>query len=232
MLYNSPVNSRRSSSDRFIPRRANANFDLSYYYIKKTPDIHNIKYSESDCFVNTAKYFYNLKQYRSESYKTTTVMSCQCMFKGCVVTSMEWTRDNHLITGCSEGRLCSWSPDFICIKTYFLAHVGDIINIKCSCNGNYLATTGLDKVVRVWRWPEFVEHFEIAFSRSPVKGVAWHPWRDSLLAIGGPLLTQLWNANTQSAIDYKPHPHKNSLIDTLTFNPLSGELVVSETKQS
>ncbi|KAJ8957359.1 hypothetical protein NQ318_004838, partial [Aromia moschata] len=355
------INARRNFSDRFIPRRANANFDLSYYYIQNSEEkaIHDpFFYKDTDSFVNTAKHFYNLRQYRTKLWKTmmpeeervlifsspkkpkdtdkkyenpdrnvwpvcartkpligppsivldmpdldtniyhhvvdwgkmgyigtiyerevhlwhpeeklrrhvtktggrvqhcvkwnrkgtlfamamtlsgvcvwdcnickaVKTVVCTCSFERCTVTAIEWTRDNSLITGCSEGGLCWWSPEFLAIKMFCRAHASYIINIKVSCNENYLVTSGIDKVVRLWKLPEFKEDFEITMSRSPVKSIAWHPWRDSLMVLAGAKCTTLWNINARKPVRCCRHPYGNSIVDSLTFNPLSGELVVS-----
>ncbi|XP_018571050.1 protein cortex-like [Anoplophora glabripennis] len=366
------MDSRRNTSDRFIPRRANVNFDLSYYSLTEDSDdfdTSNIMYSGSSTFTNTAKYYYNLAQYRTHLWKammprdnkilvfsspkkkgrcgrekncntslwpihprskpllgrpsiildmpdldtdithqvvdwgkkgyigtiyenevhlwhpddnlsrlvTNTQRrvqaclkwnedgtqfgmalsmsgiavwdfnaskvlyssliiflqmsesgSCLCLYGGCVVTAMQFTSNNYLITGCSSGRLCIWTPCMVCIRTLHTAHTDmPIIVIKLSCNENYLVTTGLDRKVRICKWPTLEGLFQISFTEAPVKAVAWHPWRDSLLAIGGPTNTALWNVSTLKELDSKTHPHENKIIDCLTFNPLSAELVAS-----
>ncbi|KAJ8986160.1 hypothetical protein NQ317_005634 [Molorchus minor] len=364
MVYILQSPSGGNSSDRFIPRRANVDFDFSYYLINKSrerPTTNPFKRPEPSSFVNTAKYFYNLNQYRSALRKSMVpdtdrvltfsspkrdkteewrkdpdntsswpvrprtrplldtpsiildmpdldtnmwhhvvdwgkkgyigtiyegevhlwhpeekltrhitetgervcscikwnrdgthlamaltfsaiciwdciknkmadVIACRCRSAKCrQVTAFEWTINNCLLTGCSAGRLTSYSRDFVCIKSFYMAHASHIVNIKASCHGNYIVTSGQDHSVRIWKWPEFIEYFEIEISilRSPIKSVDWHPWRDTLLAIGGPRYTTLWNVGTQKQVKIKPHPHSRSLLDALSFNPLSGELVVS-----
>lgn len=62
------------------------------------------------------------------------------------------------------------------------------------------------------------------------QAVAFHPWRDSLLAVGSPDYIGIWNVNTKKKIDYREHSSGViEYVDSLTFNPLSGELVVSDT---
>ena len=64
-----------------------------------------------------------------------------------------------------------------------------------------------------------------------MKALAWHPWKNSLLACGctdeASARVTIWNINTQNQVAREKTSHKNSSIGALTFNPISGELVVS-----
>ncbi|KAJ8923121.1 hypothetical protein NQ315_001674 [Exocentrus adspersus] len=343
-------NSRRSYSDRFIPRRSKTNFDLSFYYIEEPDDNLNKidKCLDNEWFTNTAEYCYNLEQYRSELCKamlpddkrilvfsslnqdkklwpvhsrskpllgppslvldmptlstrisdhavdwgkkgyigtvyqnevhlwhpqetldrhvtdtSKRVQNCikwnkdgtqiamaltmggiaiwdcearkiirqdKCPCKSCRITAIEWTSSNHLITGCSEGELRAWSPDLVCYKSVFLAHVGAIIAIKFSCNENYMVSSGSysrDRVLRIWKWPSLQGFSEISYTGKPIKAIAWHPWKESLLAIGGPTGISLWNVSLVKLVEHKAYIYEHCFVDALTFNPLSGELVVS-----
>lgn len=82
---------------------------------------------------------------------------------------MHFTRRNCLITGCSNGRLCVWTSYLVCTNTYYAAHVNGIITIELSCNENYLATTGKDRKVKIWKWPTLQQLFEMYFPEAPVK---------------------------------------------------------------
>ncbi|KAG5894731.1 hypothetical protein JTB14_006150 [Gonioctena quinquepunctata] len=161
----------------------------------------------------------------SETFKTTAKNVCQCL-QFCQITSIEWTKSNHLISGCTEGRLCYWSPSLTCIKTCPYAHLGDVIAIKLSCREKSLATTGIDRQIKTWFWPEFTANADMKYN-GPTKAIDWHPWKDSLLAVGGPIYSTIWNVCNRKIVSFKEHPHPESSVDCLSFNPLSGELLVS-----
>ncbi|KAK4876023.1 hypothetical protein RN001_012445 [Aquatica leii] len=161
--------------------------------------------------------------------KVVKEFTCQCEF-ACTVTAMRWTKRNTLITGCNHGNLMVFNSYFKLINQIYKAHGGIIIHISLSCNNTYLATTGDDNHVRIWRWPNLKEHFQITYE-TPVKGVAWHPWKPSYLAVGGGYgngsLT-LWNATNYTRLGYRAPSDNGAIsVDSLTWNPLTGELVVS-----
>ncbi|XP_063932997.1 protein cortex-like isoform X1 [Zophobas morio] len=68
-------------------------------------------------------------------------------------------------------------------------------------------------------------------SKSIIRALAWHPWKSSLFACGctdeASARVTIWNINTQNQVAREKTCYKNSSIGALTFNPISGELVVS-----
>nr|XP_023013364.1 protein cortex-like isoform X1 [Leptinotarsa decemlineata]XP_023013365.1 protein cortex-like isoform X2 [Leptinotarsa decemlineata] len=160
-----------------------------------------------------------------ESFKTTAQAVCRCSLN-CTITAIEWAANNFLITGCSNGCVCYWSSNLTCIKTCPSAHCKDIISIKLSCKERGMVSTGIDKQVKTWIWPDFLPNADMEYN-GPTKAVDWHPWRDSLLAVGGPIYSTIWNVNTGKIISFREHPHSNSSVDCLSFNPVSAELVVT-----
>ncbi|CAH1383131.1 protein cortex-like [Tenebrio molitor] len=152
-----------------------------------------------------------------------------CCLPCCEVLCLEWIGEDRLITGCSKGVLRLNSSNLKCLKKVRNAHDCSIINIVSSCNKNFIATSSMDNNVIVWKVPQLTGHFQIEFITT-VRALAWHPWANSLLAIGhgynqGHVI--VWNVNTHKQIAREKTTYKNSSIDCLTFNPLSGELVVS-----
>jgi len=73
------------------------------------------------------------------------------------------------------------------------------------------------------RFTEILSKFHLSF-----QGLSWHPWKSSLLCVGtsnGHLA--LLNTSLGKCIHSKRE--SNTIIYEVTFNKLSGELVVSQT---
>lgn len=61
------------------------------------------------------------------------------------------------------------------------------------------------------------------------QAISSHPWKDFLLAVGGGLgvgSLSVWNINNIQQLEYLL-PEKESFVDSLTWSPLTGELVSS-----
>ncbi|KAF5300205.1 hypothetical protein FQA39_LY11239 [Lamprigera yunnana] len=148
----------------------------------------------------------------------------------CNVTAMEWSsKSDLLITGCSYGHLSVFNSKLKLIRDR-QAHDGTITQILLSCFECYIATTAEDKNVRLWFWPELRENFQVTY-HTLVRGIAWHPWKDPILAVGGGLgegSLCIWNATNHKQLGYRSHTVNKALsVDSITWNPLTGELVVS-----
>ncbi|CAH1164798.1 unnamed protein product [Phaedon cochleariae] len=193
-------------------------------------DVKNcIKWNREGTHFAVAFGFSEIAIWDFESFKTTATAKCPCLTtasKRCVITSMEWTKQGNLITGCTRGMICYWSSSLRCIKACPYAHTGDVITVKLSCAEKGLVTTGEDSRIKTWFWPDFAPNAEMEYA-APTKAVDWHPWKDSLLAVGGHVYTTIWNVDKREIVSFKEHPHPNCLVDCLTFNPLSAELLVS-----
>ncbi|KAB0793744.1 hypothetical protein PPYR_13364 [Photinus pyralis] len=155
--------------------------------------------------------------------------TCNCL-SACCITAMEWTTSNMLITGCKLGRVVVWDEQLRYETDRFWSHDGMIIEMRLSCDEKYLVTSGEDNNVRIWFWPQLREHFQVSYT-APVRGIAWHPWNYSLLAIGGGVgqgCVTIWNASSMQQKGRKSPKENNAFaVDSLAWNPLTGELVVS-----
>ncbi|KAK9893062.1 hypothetical protein WA026_023458 [Henosepilachna vigintioctopunctata] len=135
----------------------------------------------------------------------------------------------HLVTGHSNGMILLWNNNLIILKTVNYAHSKAILTLKVSCNENYLATTSVDGFLRIWDMPNLNELFQIISYPSPIRCLDWHPWKESIVVIGKSnkdSFCTLWNVNKPNDVITEQHPNDPN-VDGLTFNPLSGELVVS-----
>ncbi|XP_072380375.1 uncharacterized protein [Diabrotica undecimpunctata] len=89
-------------------------------------------------------------------------------------------------------------------------------------------------VERCIRWNRDGSLFAVAVNINQVavydilgnKAIAWHPWKDSLLVLGETDHFFLWNVQNQKVSCSVIFP--NTYIDSLIFNPMSAELLVSQ----
>ncbi|XP_044268125.1 protein cortex-like isoform X2 [Tribolium madens] len=158
--------------------------------------------------------------------KLTCWRSCCCFPQNCEVFALEWITPKFLVTGCSQGTLKIFTSKLKKIRGLSNAHNGAIIKIASSCDRRFIATTGLDKRMIVWKIPDLERHF--CFETDTIsKAVAWHPWRGSVLAVGvgqndGHIV--ILNINEKKPMAEEKFTYQNTTVDALTFNPISGEL--------
>ncbi|KAL3272695.1 hypothetical protein HHI36_014159 [Cryptolaemus montrouzieri] len=145
------------------------------------------------------------------------------------VSCMVYT-SRQLITGDDNGVIQTWSHSLLLLKTIYGAH-SNILNMKVSCNERYLATYGTGSKIKIWALPMCKEMFYIfPVNTTPLLALDWHPWKESLLAIGQPSkdsLCTLWNINHPEDIVIDEYSQHRPKIDCLAFNPISAELAIS-----
>lgn len=90
---------------------------------------------------------------------------------------------NLLISAAYEGKLLWWDAPLVApVSTRTVAaHHGQIRSIALSPDGQYLATAGNDKLVRVWRTADGALLKELAGHKSHIYNVAFHPQGKYLL---------------------------------------------------
>ncbi|CAH1275193.1 unnamed protein product [Diabrotica balteata] len=156
--------------------------------------------------------------------------SCACSVKNsvfnklCTIISIEWTKSNILLTGCSNGTLTKFNANLKWQRFRYRVHSEDIIKLALSCNENYLTSVGMDKTMLIMKYPELdvIQSCRL----ETTKAIAWHPWKDSLLVLGETDHFFLWNVQNQKVSSSIIFP--NTYIDSLIFNPMSAELLVSQ----
>ncbi|KAG5309579.1 CORT protein, partial [Acromyrmex insinuator] len=155
------------------------------------------------------------------------ICKCQVEEKGCTIRCVCWSAyDRQIVTGCA-GKISIFDPDTgILLHTRLELTKAEILNLSFSPNYKYLVSTGEDKIVRLFSWSELTPCFNIRFFK-PVKAVAWHPQVPDLLCIGGRKngSLSLWNVNKCAMIAFV-RAKFNGRVENLTWNKLSGELVV------
>ncbi|XKL69374.1 hypothetical protein PGB90_007143 [Kerria lacca] len=146
----------------------------------------------------------------------------------CYITCIEYHCSNKfMIIGCKKGNMAVTTTELERISHVRYAHnLLDIIKIKCSPNGKYVASSGYDGYVNIWSFPhlELLHSFYQPFCS---RGISWHPWESSYLCIGTTNGTlSLINTALGKCLDKVTD--EASIIYDITFNKLSGELVTSQ----
>lgn len=119
---------------------------------------------------------------------------------------------NLLVSAAYEGRV-QWWNDALATPTSvrsIAAHKGQVRALTFSCDGQYIATAGNDKLVRIWRASDGALLKELAGHTSHVYNLAFHPNGKHL--VSGELLGILkqWEVETWQLVrDYDAKPlHK------------------------
>ncbi|XP_076298604.1 protein cortex [Lasioglossum baleicum] len=111
-----------------------------------------------------------------------------------------------------------------------IAHSEKVVALVISSNSRYIASTSVDKTVRIFTWPELQPVFDIVYNY-PANGLAWNPMNGNMLSIGGGLSDaslSIWDMTTKDVISYRVVDFFGS-INHLAWNKISGELVVQWT---
>ncbi|KAL6256188.1 hypothetical protein P5V15_012304 [Pogonomyrmex californicus] len=155
---------------------------------------------------------------------------CKCFVETvnyCTVICICWSAyDRHILTGCTCGKISAYASDTGKCLWSKLVHTAPILVLSFSPNFKYLVSSGKDKIVRIFSWPELIPCFDVEFFKI-VEAVAWHPHVSGLLCIGGGRngSLSLWNVNNATMTAYVT-PKFNGHVKNLAWNKLSGELVV------
>ncbi|XP_030762796.1 protein cortex-like [Sitophilus oryzae] len=169
-----------------------------------------------------------------ETLKLVASYPCKCPME-CHITSIAWTEKDNVIAGCSRGCISiisKNSPTVVYCRPNILRD--EIIDIKLSCNDNYLVLRGMKGTCAIFKMPvEEAKDPWLTFNKNRgfIKTTAWHPWKESILVVGDLQNSiTIWNVNSEKLIDRaNPRPlfKEPYTLDCLTFNPLSAELLVS-----
>ncbi|XP_015596967.1 cell division cycle 20.5, cofactor of APC complex isoform X4 [Cephus cinctus] len=130
--------------------------------------------------------------------------------------------------GCTEGRLVVYSASSGKKILQRQIHRSEIYTVLFSMDFRFVASASRDTTVRISSWPHLLSIMEIGFYCS-LRAIAWHPWENAKLAIGGgsgDTALTLWNVNTRRLLGYR-RVVGWGCIDSLSWNKLSGELVVN-----
>lgn len=155
---------------------------------------------------------------------------CKCKVRGCHVSRFAWDQSGSLYIGCSKGAINKLNKGSHVPQLIHSLAVANILNLELSCKENYLAVLDMhaectilclerNNVVNVFR---DLKEYEI-------RAIAWHPWKNSLLAVSDRVNILLYNVSARTKVCLFSMLVYSYQIDALTFNPLSAELVLSMT---
>ncbi|KAK0173049.1 hypothetical protein PV328_006303 [Microctonus aethiopoides] len=194
-----------------------------------TKRIQCVKWSHNGQYVAISSQNMHLVVLDVETEKAVWQHACIC--ENCFIRCICWSKnDREIITGCSEGRLClfqMFGTQQDRLIHFVQAHNGIILNIGISPNNRYVVSTGYDKGVRVYLFPELDIFLEIEYFDA-TEAHAWHPWEAGMLCIGGGLgdgSLSLWDVTRQQCIGYRRIDYLG-YVRHLAWNKLTGELVV------
>lgn len=110
--------------------------------------------------------FHPLKQ---EPKEVATRYCCFCV-PVCTIISIEWSKSNDIITGCSTGCISILSlPGLQVQRSMQIEHSNGIIALRLSKDESLLATSSLACTVEFFKWPSLKSHFEIDTLSAPTK---------------------------------------------------------------
>ncbi|KAL0128628.1 hypothetical protein PUN28_003779 [Cardiocondyla obscurior] len=146
--------------------------------------------------------------------------------KNCAKRCMRWTIHDQQIVTASFDKILLYESSTGVLLDCQSKHSSYILNLSFSPNLKYLVSTGEDKCVRVFTWPEYTSCFDIKFDKA-MKALAWHPQVPDLLCIGGHKdgSLALWNVSKCEMISFVKTKF-DGCVKNLVWNKLSGELVV------
>uniref|UniRef100_A0A0C9PMR9 Cort_0 protein n=1 Tax=Fopius arisanus TaxID=64838 RepID=A0A0C9PMR9_9HYME len=155
----------------------------------------------------------------------------ECLCEDCDITCLNWSIDDEeIVVGCTSGMISLFrtreSKKERLIER-LPSHDGIVLNLAISPNNRYLATSGMDKLVRIYLYPAMILYLQIGYYDAP-QAFAWHPWDLRTLCIGGGQgdgSLSLWDMQRQESIGYKRVAFLGH-VKNMKWNKISGELVV------
>ncbi|XP_033215683.1 protein cortex-like [Belonocnema kinseyi] len=165
--------------------------------------------------------------------KIVWIRHCDCRRKRrtkCEISYICWSsNDKIIIAGCSSGRLTNYDAA-TGKKQKCISCETEIVYFTLSPNDRFLALSLQDTTVKLYAWPSFEPYMNIRYYKR-VKALAWHPWDSKILCVGGGFCDgslTIWNVNTQTPLQYRRIDFTGA-VENLTFNKISGELIVQWT---
>ncbi|XP_048507567.1 protein cortex isoform X3 [Athalia rosae] len=148
----------------------------------------------------------------------------------CRPTAYAWSNDDkYLIAGCSGGSL-----EIVDVVTFLKKRkliptpdrIVPVVGISFSPNNRFLTVTSLGGFTTIYSWPGLDVYMQIVTSSNCLTS-AWHPWKGSLLCLGG-MDGSLTMCDIQSRLPHSFNTTRfRSSVDNLAWNKITGELVVN-----
>ncbi|KAL1493333.1 hypothetical protein ABEB36_011407 [Hypothenemus hampei] len=155
-------------------------------------------------------------------------MQFSCICVHCTVNVIEISQNGLIITGCSKGQIVITKSEYQVVNKKKIN--GKILDLKLSCKNKFLAAVTYTNVM-IFAFSSLEEVMKLPCATNLSTSVDWHPWKDFILA-KGEMNKQItvYNINTKTIIEntiVKPYFRNASILDCLSFCPLSAELLVS-----
>lgn len=94
---------------------------------------------------------------------------CFCLPQ-CTIISVEWSKSNDIIIGCTNGRISVLTlPELTQKRSVQMEHANGIISLKFSKDETLLAISSFACSVEFLEWPSLKPYFEIDIISSPTK---------------------------------------------------------------
>ncbi|XP_043524356.1 cell division cycle 20.4, cofactor of APC complex-like isoform X2 [Frieseomelitta varia] len=144
-----------------------------------------------------------------------------------IVRCICWSEnDQHIVVG-TKGEILVYSARDGKVVHLFQIQSATVVALAFSSNYRYLASSALDKNIRIFNWTNFSPHLDIIYYES-VTSLAWQPYENGVLCIGGGVgdaSLSLWNMNKLNPPTYRDVKF-NGAVENMLWNKHSGELVV------
>uniref|UniRef100_A0A182KGD0 Uncharacterized protein n=1 Tax=Anopheles christyi TaxID=43041 RepID=A0A182KGD0_9DIPT len=110
----------------------------------------------------------------------------------------------------------------------YCVHKGSIISIKFSCGFRYMATADDLGQLYLWYWSGGHLTPITSWGSSMCAFFDWHPWREDEIVIADsePILIALYHVPSRQVLSYYLRRESDCILTSLSFNKISGELVV------
>uniref|UniRef100_A0A182Q7U8 WD repeat-containing protein 55 homolog n=1 Tax=Anopheles farauti TaxID=69004 RepID=A0A182Q7U8_9DIPT len=114
------------------------------------------------------------------------------------------------------------------VDSKYYAHQSTIIAIKFSCGSRYMATADDLGQLYIWYWNGGHLAPITRWNSSMCAFFDWHPWREDEIVIADsePITIALYHVQSCRVVSYYAREERDCIATTLSFNKISGELVV------
>uniref|UniRef100_A0A182PU83 Uncharacterized protein n=1 Tax=Anopheles epiroticus TaxID=199890 RepID=A0A182PU83_9DIPT len=149
------------------------------------------------------------------------------------ITCLTWDGSGqYVVCGFDNGQFLiapnhSSAPDSP-YEYYYCAHSTMIIAIRFSCGMRYMASLDDSGELYIWYWSGGQLTALTRWSSSMCAFFDWHPWREDeiVIAHSEPVMIALFHVPTRQSVSYYRREQCDCIVTTLSFNKISGELVV------
>ncbi|XP_055692932.1 protein cortex [Lutzomyia longipalpis] len=153
------------------------------------------------------------------------------------IRCLVWSEDGHdIVCGQKSGSLTIHHARDLSSPCLVLStrHTHAICDIKFSVDYKLFAVTDESGMVTVWKWMFNYHLFKLNSPWNTAIFIDWHPWcpTEFVIASQAPASIGIVNTVEKNVVGWYKRCDNKCRIDAITFNKLSGELVVAYQRQS